>query len=323
MDILRAALASSENAKAAVDFICRFTEGNAQGGNGAYKGHLVYNNSYIVASSSEAYVVETAGHRWAWREIHGIGSISNAYSIEEDYTRLDPQTRKEIAPVNEQAACSDEADAGRKGHKESWRAHVESRFYLLFTRGDIRKAASYAALEAARGRIDASTIFGILRSHGAYDLNRPRRRNMESLCIHPGAFPVDSATTASFAVEYLPDDGDASRAILWFTATAYPCLSIYKPILLDRGRFIPLWRGYEYAEDSEAAREHWERQNRWMRATRAHAFSKDSGFAARRDEAQARIVEAAAQAAAGADVETARSAVDGAVTAWYAGLVGW
>lgn len=324
MDILRSALMASASAKEAVDFLCGFVETHEQGGNGAYKGSLYYNNSFLVSDRISAYIVETAGHRWAWRSIAGRDAISNAYSITEDYKRLDAQTRKEIAPVNERAACSDEADPGRKGEKESFKAHVEDRFYLRFTKGEQRRALSLSLLDAFRERAGsaqggparpdqaahageseakasvaaaktsiAAEAFGvaerpaildflsILRSHGPYDPRHPWRRHMESLCVHSGGFPA-SATTASFAVEYKGEDA----AILWFTGTSYPCVSLYKPILLAKGEFIPLWSAYDYSEGAARSHDYWQKQKSWLDRTHAASRSLDPDFAAGRERAQ-------------------------------------
>jgi dipeptidase len=316
MHILRAALASSARAKDAVDFICRFTENNDQGGNGAYRGKLVYSNSYIVADPGEAFVVETAGRRWAWRQANVVDSISNAYTIEEDYKRLDTQTRKEISPVNERAACSDEADPGRKGVKESWKARFENRFYLRFTKGELRRAASLSALESARGKIDAMKMFGILRSHLDYDPAHPLRGHMESLCIHAGFGPANSATTASLVVEYRPD----GAALVWFTGTSCPCVSLYKPILLAKGVFVPLWSGYDLAEDSVDSAAYWKRQK--AKIDRGAGLLAGPGaahaeFVARRDRLQKNLVDAAALACgSGGSESAARARADEIVAEW-------
>jgi len=341
MDLLRAALASATSAEEARDYLASAIEREGQGGNGAYKGSLRYDNSFIVADPTGAYVLETAGRRWAWRPAGELATISNAYSIEDDYKRLDEATRKAIAPVNERAACSDEADPGRKGHKDSWRPYVESRFYLRFTKGDVRRGLTRASLEAARGGLGLAAVLGTLRDHGAYD---PRRRgSLESPCVHAGAFPSDSATTASLALEYLP----GGAAFLWFTGTSYPCVSIYKPVLLSGGEFLPLWTDYDYAEGSEAAYAHWSRQRTWIRRAKAGRLSLDPAFAGRRDAVQDRIARAAAAVAAGlaggatasagaagqgaaslggvaaAALEEARREIDAAVESWYSGLPGY
>ncbi|MDX9826539.1 MAG: carcinine hydrolase/isopenicillin-N N-acyltransferase family protein [Spirochaetia bacterium] len=296
MDILRFALGSSATAKEAVDFICRFVEAYDQGGNGAYRGSLYYDNSFIIADPSEAYVLETAGRRWAWRAAEKREAISNAYAIEEDYKRLDAQTRKEIAPVNERAACSDEADPGRKGSKESFKAHVEKRLFLRFTKGEIRRKLSLSLLdgfyknlespgEAAEGAVaKPSPLLGfldILRSHGEYDPSKPKRQHMESLCIHPGGLPA-TATTASFAVDYRGEDS----AIIWFTGTSTPCLSLYKPLLLYKGEFKTLWTDYDYSEGAEGSEAYWRRWKDWEDRFKKHRRGEDKAYAAALAQAQ-------------------------------------
>ncbi|MHB0897473.1 MAG: hypothetical protein ACYC1A_08000, partial [Spirochaetales bacterium] len=273
----------------AVDYICALVEKFDQGGNGSFRGSLYYDNSFLISDQEGAFILETAGHRWAWRAIHGHDAISNAYCIEEDYKRLDTQTRKEIAPVNERAACSDEADPGRKGEKESFKAYVENRLYLRFTKGEARRALSLSLLGAfaakaslaASGAPELSDFLGILRSHGPYDPAKPLSKHMESLCVHGGGFPA-SATTASFAVEYKGSEA----AILWFTGTSYPCVSLYKPMLLVKGKFIPLWAGYDYAEGSPKSEAYWSRWAAWLKSSRAFLRSGDPSFAAGRERAQ-------------------------------------
>jgi len=291
MDILRAALGLAATAKEAVDFICAFVERFDQGGNGSFRGSLYYDNSFLIADPREAYILETAGHRWAWRLADSRDAISNAYCIDLDYKRLDVQSRKEIAPVNERAACSDEADPGRKGEKESFKAQFENRFYLRFTKGEQRRALSLAKLgafagaaapAAAASKLPAATGFlDILRSHGPYDPFHPWKRHMESLCVHSGGFPT-SATTASMAVEYA--GGDA--AIIWFTGSPYPCVSLYKPILLVKGEFILLWSDYDYAEGSEAALAYWKRCRYWAMNKRGFERAAGPAFAAGLSQAQ-------------------------------------
>jgi hypothetical protein len=319
MAILRAALASSASARDAVKAICGFTELEDQGGNGAYKGSLRYCNSYIVSDEREAYVVETAGRRWAWREIGDLAAISNAYSIESDYKRLDALTRKEIAPVNERAACSYESDPGRVGQKGSWRAYVEDRLRLRFTKGDARRAAVEGALRSASGAIGFGSVLRALRSHGGFDPAHPRWGHMTSVCMHAGGL-LDNATTASMAVEYRPRPDGAAHAVIWFTGTSYPCLSIYKPILLDDGELRPLWTDYDYAEGSELSYARWERQRAWIGRARAGALGLDPGFAARRDAAQERLArvadDALGAAGNGAALEAARREANAAVREW-------
>jgi secernin len=324
MDILRSALATSSTPEEARDYICGLVESQDQGGNGAFKGSLVYSNSFIVAGPGVGYVVETAGRRWAWRSTESIATISNAYSIEEDYKRLDVRTRKEIAPVNERAACSDEADPGRKGHKESWREHVQSRFYLRFTKGDSRRERTTAALRSAAPAVGMAAILGALRDHGA---GRPGAAGMAVPCLHEAGFPIKSTSTASMAVEYLPPSPGA-LALLWFTGCPHPCLSVFVPVLLVSGEFFPLWTGYDYAEGATASYDFWERRRALHRRAGGVRLLGDPAFTGMRDGVQESLRSLAAEAAAlagaailsgappGPALEPARRRVDEAMSSW-------
>ncbi|TXT50168.1 MAG: peptidase U34 [Spirochaetes bacterium] len=292
MEILRKALARERTAKEALEFICAFVETHDQGGNGAYKGSLYYDNSYLIADPNEAYVLETAGRRWAWRAAAPRDAISNCYCIQEDYKRLDVQTRKEIAPVNERAACSDEADPGRKGEKESFKAHVENPFYLRFSKAEIRRSHALSLLselKAPKAQASSLTLpfFDILRSHGNFDPRARFFKNMESLCVHEGLLPPVSASTASMAVQYKGQSG----AVLWFSGTSYPCISLYKPLLLAGGTFYPLWKAYSYVEGAEAATAYWQRFRDWtVRSKAGGPKCLDQAFKAARDQAQEALV---------------------------------
>jgi len=307
MDILRAALAACATAAEAVDFICRFTEANDQGGNGAFRGSLYYDNSYLISDPEGAFILETAGRRWAWRAAYVRDAISNTYCIEDDFKRLDTQTRKEISPVNERAACSDEADPGRKGHKESFKGHVENRTLLRFSRGEDRRALSVTLLEGLAERPEAPSILdilGVLRAHGPYNPRHKFSRHMQSLCIHPGIAP-NSATTASMAVEYC---GPGS-AVIWFSGTSLPCLSLYKPILLIGGEFLPLWTEYDYQEGSDAAYEYWSNFREWSERKGAGAQSLDPEFVRSRNRAQQSLVHIATRALSDAATSGGRAAL--------------
>jgi len=153
-------------------------------------------------------MLETAGKRWAWRKAMIVDAISNAYCIEDDYKRLDTQTRKEIAPVNERAACSDEADPGRRGQRNSWKKHVEDAPYLFFTKGEQRRSTSLAGLmrlaaddsaHAPQKGIEA--LFSLLRSQRGSEVGLFLNRMKTSL-LH--RVYSQRARHGVHGVEYLP-----------------------------------------------------------------------------------------------------------------------
>lgn len=313
MDFLRAALAHADSAESARDALIALTERYDQGGNGAYKGKLVYDNSYLIAGPDGAYVLETAGKRWAWRQLDGPAAISNAYSLEDDYKRLDPATRKAIAPVNERMACLDEADAGRVADKESWRAYVADRFMARMTAGESRRRALTsilaAAAESGGGR---QAAFAILRAHAAPDPADPARAR--NVCCHDRD-NWGNATTGSMLLERRA----GGAAVAWFTGASYPCLNLFKPALIDGG-FVTLWEGYPLGDDAKAA-DYWERRRKSAGAAAkkpALAAGVAAELAARQAELGAAVdrLLAAGGAANPEAVALARSEIAGIVSAW-------
>ncbi|HOX11923.1 MAG TPA: carcinine hydrolase/isopenicillin-N N-acyltransferase family protein [Spirochaetia bacterium] len=310
MDFLRIALRSASTAQEAVEILVELTERFDQGGNGAYRGRLFYHNSYLAAGFDGAFVLETAGKRWAWRKAEGPSAISNSYSIGLDYKRLDAQTRKAISPVNEKMACYDEADAGRIGEKESWKPYVESRLHAFLTQGDSRRRAVEGRLAAAGPGLDLAVVLDTLRSRSLPDPARPGKTAV--ICAHDGD-NLGYPTTASLAVEY---DPRAGRCVAWFTGTSYPDISLYKPVLLSKGEFTPLWTGYDYSEDAPASLEYWKR-GRDLYRRGGKALSPDPEFRKARDSAQERLREAAGRVEADG-IEAVRKDVARIVSDWEA-----
>lgn len=299
MDILRSALGHARSAAEARDFICAFVEAHEQGGNGAYKGNLVYSNSFLVADRNEAYVVETAGRRWAYRKAGAAASISNAYSIASDFDGIDARTGAELKV------------GGRSG--ASFKDLVQDPFYLLFTRGERRQACTLAALSGTPGTpFGFETTLAALRTHDASG----RGRSMSCPCLHEAGFPLKSTTTASLIVEYLaPAKQEAT--LLWFSGTPYPCLSVFAPVILSAGRFHPLWRGYNYEEGSGASLTFWQGARARASALGGARRSVDPAFARFRDEVQEEIrktaLEVAAAAGHGENLERLESAASASI----------
>ena len=156
-----------------------------------------------------------------------------------------------------------------------------SRLYRLITQGDYRRACSLSAIGNAGIGLD--TVFAALRSHGL-GVNR-----MRSVCMHGGGL-VNNATTASMVVELRPTE---HHAVIWFTAGSAPCLSVYRPAVLESGSFCPMWTDYDYREGLQGGMNYWKKRRAATKPLlrgRGGAAQRDPAFAARRDEAQSRLV---------------------------------
>jgi hypothetical protein len=144
---------------------------------------------------------------------------------------------------------------------------------------------------------------------------------MGNPCLHEAGFPVKSTTTSSLVVEY-PPAGSQGPTLLWFTGSPYPCLSVFTPILLAEGNFIPLGTVFDFAEDSPASKGRWERSRKRGRQLGGAARSALPAFREARDAAQARIRAAALAAAASphdaGTLAASGAAVDEALAEWEA-----
>ncbi|MCK5299403.1 MAG: C69 family dipeptidase, partial [Candidatus Heimdallarchaeota archaeon] len=82
MDLLRLGLERGKSAKEALEVIIDLLEKYGQGGGCAYDDpSWMYHNSYIIADSKEAYVLETADNWWIVEKVVDVRSISNEISI--------------------------------------------------------------------------------------------------------------------------------------------------------------------------------------------------------------------------------------------------
>ena len=192
MDLLRLALERAVTAEAAASVICELLERFGQGGGCGHESRgFTYHNSYLLADPSGAFVLETAGRRWAAERVTG-----GAYSISNGLT-LEPLASEESDRVRTRAA-----GAG------------------------VRRACTLAAAQHAGSALDLAMA---LRSHGPGAGDAPRYRwhngGLNAPCVHAGGRLASSQTTASWVSELTP-----GRVRHWATATAAPCTALFKPV---------------------------------------------------------------------------------------------
>jgi secernin len=194
MDLLRLALERADDAERAVDCIVTLLAEFGQGGRcGLEDPSFTYHNSFLVADARGAFVLETAGSRWAIERVEqGVRSISNGLTIPDFARRHADPLRGRVA------ACA-------------------TRRRLVEGRSD--RASSPADLAAA------------LRQHaggGAAPRYHALNGSMSGPCMHGGGLVHAPQTTASWISELT-----ASGARHWATASAAPCTSVFKPVRVD------------------------------------------------------------------------------------------
>jgi len=221
MDLLRLGLERAASAAEAVEVITGLLERHGQGGDCGHLGRFYYNNGFVIADPSEAYVLETVGRWWAVERIEGVHALSNALSIGRTPTAVS-------AALRAHAAAEDWLDAeGRFDFAE--RLIDADRDAAGFGRGRCARATALLAPKA--GRIGLADLVGVLRDHGAEAEEdpdwSPSKTVHRSICMHAGPGARRSQSVASMASDLTP-----GRITHWVTGTSAPCLSLFKPVVI-------------------------------------------------------------------------------------------
>ena len=237
MDLVRLGLERGATAAEAVNVITGIVSEYGQGKFAHPDGHLTYDNGFIIADPSEAYVLETAGHQWAVRRVKTQTGISNVLSISTDWDA--------ISSGAEQAA-----------RKLGWDGAGRLSFADAFTESDrfsgsgfMRRTRSCAVLDRHEGKLSATRMMSLLSDHADGDSDKtgfvtgiePGR----GICMHPDRDGL-SNTAASMVAE-LCDDG--SRLPIYWTSMYSPCLGIFLPIFVEGD--LPGALSYGAAEQSD------------------------------------------------------------------------
>src|SRR5215469_7924046 len=87
IDLLRLMLERAADRHEAVALTAELLASFGQGGNCELRGNSHFDGSFIVSDKTGAVILETAGREWAAKEVKGFASISNGYTIREDWDR--------------------------------------------------------------------------------------------------------------------------------------------------------------------------------------------------------------------------------------------
>lgn len=257
MDLLRIALERSRTAEDALDRIAGLLARYGQGGRCGFRSRgFRYHNAFVIADRTGAWLLETADRHWAAVRVEGVRTSSNVLTIDEPPDRLSEGTMDE---------------AWRRGWWDgrrpfSFRAAFGRRAMATLSGGDVRRACTLAALrgrDEGRGA-DLDRCIAALREHNGRDPQDGWR--MEAPCAHAGALPTKTAgqTTGSMIAAL----GEGSPRI-WATGTSAPCLSVFKPIVVDQGPFDT-----GPCPSPEGA----ERESLWWRHERLHRAVMARGY---------------------------------------------
>jgi secernin len=222
MDLLRLGLERATTAAEAVEVITRLLEHYGQGGNCGHLSPNFYNNSFLIADGTDAFVLETVGREWLTERVREVRTISNAYSIGNTAERTSAGLVKLIVE-------SGWSDGAPKDYAsviaDSERQHIGQSCE--------RAARTASLLRAKAGQVRTIDLMNTLRDHHDPAMQpggkwSPRTATRYSACLHAGGDRPRAQTTGAMVSEIRPKD-----SVHWVTATAAPCISIFKPVLMD------------------------------------------------------------------------------------------
>jgi secernin len=219
MDLVRLGLERAREAEEAVDVIGALVEAYGQGGVADAAHQSAYDSSFLVADATRAFVLDTAGSRFAAAPADRGTAISNRLSVGATWTR----GSRDLAPGDDFGCFADDGDA-LLAHV---RAEAGRRFLAATPSGELTAAATAAHL----------------RDHGAGPWGAPRTDGPVhpvpaevgvdfdgvSVCMHVRGRVV---TTASMIAE-LPAGIAEGEPLRVYVAAGSPCASIYVPTFPD------------------------------------------------------------------------------------------
>lgn len=224
MDFLRLALERADSARAALDVIVALLAEHGQSGNCGHTHKLFYHNSFLIADTEDAWVLETAGEHWAAEQVRDIRSISNAITIGNQF---DLASEDLVANAIRRGWCTgpEDFDFGRC---------YSDLIYTRFADGRARQCRSMSLLGERKGSLTPADMMGYLRDHGSEADERwapVKGITGATICMHAGFGPVRGSQTTGSMVSQLKQD----QTTHWLTGTSTPCTGIFKPIWMDSG----------------------------------------------------------------------------------------
>jgi secernin len=233
-DLMRIGLERARTCREAIDLMTDLLAAYGQGGSAELKGNSHFDSSFLMSDTEEAWILETAGRKWAARRIESTGSISNCLGIRADWDRSSESTlpdRVDFAATFGLPAVPPTLGA------------------------PARQRVTSTGLAANAGSVTVRTMFDLMRHHGEgyHPATAPVHANT---CMHAGPqkdrwWQADGAMVA---------DVRGDDIIMWATGTSGNCVSIFKP----------LFPGMDLPDIGPIPTEHFDQRSLWWKHELLH-----------------------------------------------------
>ncbi len=231
MDLIRIALERCKTSAHAVELMGWLIEAYGQFGSanpGKPHDSGSYDNSFIIADPNEAWILETAGRRWAARRLRqGCAAISNEVSIRTDWD----SGSADLAAYAQQRGWYLESKPGNPTPAIDFAStYIDEKVPRQMSH--MRVMRSRQLLDSRSGQITPEWMMRMARDH--YEdtflqgpLFDPANPDFLSLCMHASPSDFTWGNTASSCVAVLPKEpGDLP--VFWWTPGP-PCNGCYVP----------------------------------------------------------------------------------------------
>ena len=219
MDLVRLGLERGRDAREALEIIAALIELHGQGGSAfSAEGDEGYQNSFMIADGSSAWVLETTARSWAASEVEAA-SLTNALSLDARW-QIGSRDLERRALQQGYWARNQRLDFKAAYALEHWPAYLT----------ECRRAS--AAERLSEPQLSLPSLKAWLRDHGKSPSPPGPERALDdperySVCMH--ADPM--ATTASL-VARLPEHPELRPWPVWISF-ATPCTGIFLPVYLE------------------------------------------------------------------------------------------
>ena len=224
MEVLRLGLERSKSGEEAVDVITGLVSEFGQGKFSNSAGVRTYDNIFLIADPTSAYVVECVGHDWAVKKVENVTSISNISQIGEDADRMSPGVKSQATKLG-----LFEMEFGDKFAFSSVFADSENSLSGL-----ARQCRSDAMLGRDAGQLDVRSMVEVLTDHSDGE-NPDEDRVIDvagnlSICLHRTVGESTGASTASLVADLCATD---ERLPIYWTGLYSPCMTVFLPNFIE------------------------------------------------------------------------------------------
>lgn len=231
MDMLRLALERGKTAYEAMHVIAELLEKYGQSGDCEREGEwgqANYHNSFLIADPKEAWVLETAGRYWVAKRItSGVYSISNIYSIENDWDEAHPRLVEHAVEMGWSKSAAEFNFA--RDYGDYWKKGAKNPGNM-----QIRRNMTLSCLKRDFGQVTPSSMMAINRSHLEGTVAEPRWGASETFwatpCMHDTAHS-GYHSAASMVAHLRAEMPPLLRQVYW-ASFSNPCCNVFKPFYM-------------------------------------------------------------------------------------------